>query len=78
MLAIRVKDPVIQLEWSEGPASEAAIYPYRVVYVELTEEEFMAIRGDRDKIDALGREFGPLVQRALGAAWHRWIEEEKP
>ena len=24
----------------------------------------------------MGREFGPLVQRTLGAAWHRWIEED--
>ena len=78
VLGIRIKDPLIQLEWSGGPDSEATVYQKRIVYVELTETEFAAARGDQSKIDALGRQFGPLVQRRLGAAGHRWIEEGKP
>ena len=77
VLGIKVKDPPIQLEWSEGPDSEAAVYQYRVVYVELTEAEFSAAKGEQVKIDALGRQLGSLVQRKLGASWHRWIEEEE-
>ena len=77
VLGIRVKDPLIQLEWSEGPDSEATLYSYDMVYVALTEEEFAAAQGDQARIDTLGREFGPLVQRTLGASWHRWIEEDR-
>ena len=77
VLGIRVKDPLLQLEWSGGPDSEATVYRNRVVYVELTETEFAAARGDQIKIDALGRQFGPLVQHRLGGSWHRWIEEDR-
>ena len=77
VLGIKVKDPLIQLEWPGGPDSEATLYSYQMVYVELTEEEFLAARGDQTQIDALGRQLGPLVQHALGASWHRWLEEDR-
>jgi hypothetical protein len=77
VLGIRIKDPLLQLAWSAGPDSEATVYQQRVVYVELTETEFAAARGDQTKIDALGRQFGPLVQHRLGASWYRWIEEDR-
>ncbi len=77
VLGIKVKNPMMLLLSGEGPGEETIIYAHRTVCVELTVEEFLAARGDQQKIDALGRELGPLVQRRLGASWHRWIEEEK-
>lgn len=78
VLGIRVKDPLIQFEWPGGPDSEATLYSFRLVYVELTDEEFLTLRGDQARIDDLGRQVGPLVQHTLGASWHRWIEEDRP
>ena len=78
VLGIRVKDPLIQFEWPGGPDSESTLYRYQMVYVELTEEEFLTVRGDQARIDDLGRQVGLLVQRTLGASWHRWIEEDRP
>jgi hypothetical protein len=77
VLGIRVEDPLLLWLSDERPDAETIIYEHRTVYVELTMEEFMAVRGDQEKIDALGREFGPLVQHKLGGSWHRWIEEDE-
>ena len=76
VMAIKVKDPLILLMAEGGLDSEVALYRHCMVYVELTAEEFAGARGDQIKIDALAREFAPLVQRTLDAPWYRWVEEE--
>ena len=76
VMGIKVKDPLILLMAEEGLDNEVALYRHCMVYVELTDEEFAGARGDQAKIDALAREFAPLVQRKLDAPWYRWVEEE--
>ncbi len=47
-----------------------------VVFIELTPDEWDAAQGNQQHIDALGYQFGTLVQQALGADWYRWHSQE--
>lgn len=76
VLGIKVKEPVILLLTDEGVGDEIALCRYCTVYVELTGEEFVQAKGDQVRIDALAREFAPLVQRKLDAPWYRWSKED--
>ena len=76
VMVIRVKDPLILLVSSEEPDSDTAVYRHRVVYVELTDQEFAQAQGNQSEIDALARQLAPLVQRKLDAPWYRWVEED--
>jgi hypothetical protein len=57
---------------------ESPIFHQTMVYVELTPAEWEAACGDQQRINALGHQFGGLVQQALGTDWHRWSDVGEP
>ena len=76
VMGIKVKDPLILLMSEDGVNNETTLYRHCMVYVELTDEEFAQAKGNQARIDALAREFAPLIQRKLDVPWYRWLEED--
>ena len=60
----------------EQPDQEFKLFDDRKAYVEITVDEWRAVKDDPAKADALARRLGGLVQKSLGASWHRWHESE--
>ena len=75
-LIINVKDPILTLVAAEDPDEEHKIFDEEAAYVEITLEEWAAVKDDPEKADTLARQFGGLVQKAMGASWHRWHDSE--
>jgi hypothetical protein len=75
-LVIKVKDPILTLVAAESPDEEFPIFDEKVAYVEITPDEWAAVKDDPREADALARQFGGLVQKAMGASWHRWHDSE--
>jgi len=74
-LIVNVRVPIMTLVADEEPDAESVLYDERKVYVEITPDEWAEVKDDRARADELVKQFGPLVQRALGASWHRWLDE---
>ena len=75
-LIINVKDPILTLVAAEDPDEEHTIFDGKAAYVEITPEEWASVKDDPEKADALARQFGGLVQKAMGASWHHWHDSE--
>lgn len=71
-LVINIKNPILTLIATEQPDDRYKIFDRRIAYVEITREEWAAVKDDPQKADALARKFGELVQEEMGASWHRW------
>ena len=77
-LIIKVKDPFLTLVAFESPDEEYPLFDQRLAYVEITQDEWASVKDDPQKADTLALQFGSLVQRAMGASWHRWHPSETP
>lgn len=75
-LVIRVKVPRLYLIADTHAHEQTTIFDDRMVYVEISPDEWLRTKDDPAAADALSRECGPLIQQALGAAWHRWHDQE--
>lgn len=75
-LVIQVKDPILTLVATEDLDAEHKIFEHKTAFVEITLEEWTEVKNDQAKADALAKQFGGLVQAAMGASWHRWHDAE--
>lgn len=72
VLGIRVKDPILTLFTGVQFEQQLPIFDETFAFVELTHDEWNAVKNDPLATDVLARQFGALVQQSLGASWHRW------
>ncbi len=73
VLGIRVRVPRIMFAVPEGVQADLTLSETRVVFVELTDEEWNRVQGNQAAINALGQALGPEIAAALGGyvkAWH--------
>lgn len=73
VLGIRVRVPRMLFATDEGVHEDLTLTEARVVFVELTDEEWNRVQGDQVAINALGQSLGPEIAAALGGyvkAWH--------
>ena len=73
VLGIRVRMPRVMFATDEGVQEDLTLSETRVVFVELTSEEWNRVQGDQVAINALGQALGPEIAQALGGyvkAWH--------
>jgi len=73
VLGIRVRVPRMLFATDEGMHEDLTLTQTRVVFVELTDEEWNRVQGNQAAINALGQSLGPEIAAALGGyvkAWH--------
>lgn len=73
VLGVRVRIPRILFATDEGVLDEMTLHDTRIVYVEISLEEYERLRGNQAAINAFGEALGPEIARALGGyvkAWH--------
>ncbi len=73
VLGIWVRIPRILFASDEGIHDDLTLSETKLVYVELTDEEWNRVYGNQAAIDALGHQLGPEIATALGGhvkAWH--------
>lgn len=75
-IIVRVQDPLITLISPESPEEELPVFEEKVAYVEITLDEWAAVKDDQSKANALVKQFGGLIQESLGASWHRWHDTD--
>ena len=73
VLGIWVRIPRILFASDEGIHDDLTIGETKLIYVELTDQEWHRVYGNQAAIDALGQQLGPEIATALGGyvkAWH--------
>ncbi len=72
VLGIWVRVPRILFASDEGIYDDLTLSEMKVVFVELTTEEWNRVYGDQKAIDALGQSLGPEIAAALGGYVQGW------
>jgi hypothetical protein len=72
VLGIKVKIPILTVVAGAMAEHRFPLLDEQMVFVEITPEEWSAVKEDPQAANVLARQFGRLVQRSLGASWHRW------
>ncbi len=73
VLGIRVRMPRILFATPNGVNEDLTLSETRVVFVELTDDEWNRVQGNQAAVNALGQSLGPEIAQALGGyvkAWH--------
>jgi hypothetical protein len=81
VLGIWVRVPRILFASDEGLYDDLSISETKLVYVELTAEEWTRVYGNQGAIDALGQALGPEIAAALGGyvkGWHPSPQDDSP
>ncbi len=72
VLGIWVRVPRFLFASDEGIYDDLTLSEMKVVFVELTTEEWNRVYGDQKAIDALGQSLGPEIAAALGGYVKGW------
>ena len=72
VLGVRVRIPRVLFATDEGVIDQLTIHDKRIVYVEITEEEYERLRGNQAAINAFGESLGPEIAQALGGFVKQW------
>ncbi len=73
VLGIWVRVPRILFAGDEGIYEDLTLSEMKLVFVELTDDEWNRVYGNQTAIDALGQSLGPEIAKALGGyvkGWH--------
>lgn len=72
VLGVRVRFPRVLFATDEGLLENLTIHDTRIVYVEISDEEYERLRGNQAAINAFGQVLGPEIARVLGGFVKEW------